>query len=97
MKETIVLLSGTRFWYVKTDEQIGTERQRDLDSGKYLDVGGEPLLYSQLGSGKLVCHTIVTILKKKNVGWPHWSNKPAYLTEGLTTISGSPRLILFQR
>jgi len=97
MKETTALLPGKCFWYVKTEEQIEAERQQDRDSGRYYDAAGEPLLYSRIGSGRLNYHTIVTVLKKKNVGWPHWSNKPTRLTEGLATISGIPRLILFQR
>ena len=86
--------AGTRFWYVKTEEEIERLRARDREEGRILDDAGEPRLYSSVGAEIFSEDTVVMITRRRGVPWPHWTRKPAHLAEGLATIAGVPRLVL---
>lgn len=95
-KDTIVRPAGTWFWYVKTEEEIERLRVRDLEEGRVLDDAGEPRLYSSVGAEMFSEDTVVMITRRRGVTWPHWTRKPKHLAEGLATIGGVPRIIMFK-
>ncbi len=94
-QETITRPSGSYYYYVKTQAEIDALRREDIARGRTMTDDGETILYSKIGGGQLVEDTAVTIIKKRGVEWPTWSKKPAGLYEGLATIDGSPRVIMF--
>jgi len=95
VRETVVRLSGSKFYYVKSDADIDAERQADIKVGRVMDDAGESILYARIASSRFPEDTLVTITKRRGVDWPHWGKKPTHLVEGLATISGIPRIIMF--
>lgn len=93
-KKVIVCQANTRFWYLKSEEEIDRRRTEDQRVGRHLDDAGETILYSAIGSGSLREPTVVTITRRRNVPWPHWSKKPKHLVEGIATVDGVPRLVM---
>lgn len=94
-KETVVRPSGSYYYYVKSAAEIDAHRREDIARGRTMTDDGETILYSKIGGGQFEEDTAVTITKKRGVEWPHWDRKPSGLYEGLTTIDGCPRLIMF--
>lgn len=93
--ETVIRPRGSYYFYVKTPAEIEARRQQDIAIGRTMTDDGETILYSKIGSGRFETDTAVTITKKRGVEWPEWTQKPTGLYEGLTTIDGSPRIIMF--
>lgn len=93
-RELVIQRAGTRFWYVKSEEEIERLKARDRQAGRFLDDAGEPLLYSSIGAETFKDDTLVTITRRRGVPWPHWTRKPTHLVEGLATIDGVPRLVM---
>jgi hypothetical protein len=96
MNETILLPKGTRYWYRKKPEELEQERQKNEARGRFFDDAGEPVLYSAIGTNWFQESTLITVIKKRNVEWTHWSPKPKFLAEGLATINGLPKVVMFQ-
>lgn len=93
-REFMIQRAGTRFWYVKSIEEIEKLKASDREAGHFLDSAGEPLLYSSIGTETFKDDTLVTITRRRGVPWPHWARKPTHLVEGLATVDGVPRLVL---
>lgn len=91
--DTIVLLAGNKFYWVRTDLEM--ERLYSSTMGQ-LDSAGEPYVYSRQGTGFLLEDTVVAITKRRNIRWHGWGRRPTFLVEGLATVGGSPRIIYFQ-
>jgi len=92
--ETIVCPKNSKFYYVKSSEELAAEQAADAKVGRFLDSAGESILYSNVASSSFLEDTPVTITRRRGVNWPHWSKRPAHLVEGLATIEGSPRIIM---
>lgn len=60
-----------------------------------LDDAGEPTIVNSTGTSHLNEPTTVTITKTRKIDWHSWFNKPKFLVEGLTTINGNPKIIMF--
>lgn len=95
MSETFICHKGSHFWYLRSEEELERIQTRDAAAGYYNDSAGEPLLYSKIGREQFKEDTVVTILRRRGIPWPHWTKKPKHLIEGLATIKGTPRIILF--
>jgi len=95
MKEAVVLPGGTRFYYIKTEDELRAEREADVATGQVLDSAGEPRLYSKIASSRFTEDTLATVTRRRGLEWPHWNKKPAHLVEGLATIRDVPRLVMF--
>lgn len=93
--ETVVQPAGSKYYYVKTEAEIESLRREDRARGRVMTDDGETILYSKIGSGRFETDMAITITKKRGVEWPNWSKKPAGLYEGLATIDGNPRIIMF--
>lgn len=94
-QETIIRPSGSSYYYVKTEAELEALRRDDIARGRTMTDDGETILYSKVGADRFEVDTAVTITKKRGVPWPTWSRKPAGLYEGLATIDGNPRLIMW--
>ena len=95
LKETVVVPGGTRFYYIKTEAEIEAQRRGDIARGRTMTDDGETILYSKVGGGRFEADTPATITRRRGLEWPHWNKKPAHLVEGLATIRGVPRLVMF--
>lgn len=95
VKETVVVPGGTRFYYIKSEGELRAEQEADVATGRVLDSAGEPRLYSNIASSRFTEDTPATITRRRGLEWPHWNKKPAHLVEGLATIRGVPRLVMF--
>lgn len=95
VSETVVRPAGSKFYFIKSDEDLAAEREADIKVGATLDSAGEPKLYSKVASSSFPEDTLVTITRRRRVPWPHWRMKPTHLVEGLATIRGVPRLVMF--
>jgi|APGre2960657373_1045057.scaffolds.fasta_scaffold297142_1 hypothetical protein len=95
-KEFFVCSKGSRFYYVKTDVEIDAQREADIKTGNVMDSAGESILYSRIARSVFREDTAVSITKRRGIEWPHWTPKPTHLVEGLATIGGVPRIIMFK-
>lgn len=93
--ETIIRPKGSRFYYVKSEDDLLAERQADIKVGRVMDSAGESLLYSRIAAAAFPDDTLVVITKKRGIEWPGWTKKPAHLVQGLATIRGVPRIVMF--
>ena len=93
--EAVVLPWGTWIWYNRSPEEIEDERQRDITSGDTLTSDGEPRLYSSVGLTGLRHNTTAVIIRKRGVTWNGLRARPKHLVEGLVTIDGAPRIVMF--
>ena len=93
----LVLRKGTKYYWRRSVFELEMIRQRDVTSGNVYDSAGEPRIYCPITSDILEEDVVVTVTRKRGVNWDHWRNKPAYLTEGITTINGEAKVILFSR
>ncbi len=94
-QETITRRAGSKFYYIKSEEDLVMEREADINAGRVLDDAGEPRLYSKIAASSFPEDTLVTITRRRGIPWPHWNKKPTHLVEGLATIRGVPRLVMF--
>ena len=95
--ETLVLPAGTLYFQNRSDAELEAIRAHDIATGNALDSAGEPRLYNKTAMHALEEETFVTITKKRTDEWYSWRQKPSYLTEGLASIGGIPKLIMFSR
>ena len=93
-RDIIVKPSGAKFWFIRSEEEMIRIKERDREAGRFLDSAGETLLYSPLGSGVFEENTVISVVKKRGLRWPHWTKKPKHLIEGIATIGGAPRVIM---
>lgn len=93
--EAVVLPRGAWLWYNRAPEEIEDERRRDIASGYTLTSGGEPRLYSSIGIAKLRHDSMAIITRRRGVPWNGLRTKPKHLVEGLVTVDGVPRLVMF--
>ena len=96
MRDIVIKHPGTRFWFIRSEEEMKRIEERDREAGRFLDSAGETLIYSPLGSGVFEENTVVSVIKKRGIKWPHWTKKPKYLVEGLATIDNCPRIVMIQ-
>lgn len=94
--DTVILPATGTYWYHITQEQLEAIRRQDIEEGNTYDAGGEPRIYTALRSGYVKDHTLVTITRRRGVPWNSWRTKPRHLVEGLATIDGVPKVIIFQ-
>lgn len=94
--ETVTRPKGSKFYYVKTADELDAERQADVNVGRFMNDAGESILYSRITSSVFREDTAVCITKRRGIEWPHWSARPTHLVEGLATIAGVPRIIMFR-
>jgi predicted NBD/HSP70 family sugar kinase len=87
-REFMIQRAGTRFWYVKSDEEIERLKARDQEAGRFLDAAGEPLIYSSIGAETFKDDTLVTITRRGDRG-PVGRVSPV-----AATIDGVPRLVM---
>lgn len=95
--DIVVLRAYTSAWYRRSDEELAVAEARDVAAGRYTDDGGEPLLYSRMGSIYIEQDVAVFVTRLKGLEWDTWWRRPKGLVEGLATIGGIPRYILFKR
>ena len=93
--ETVVLPWGTGLWYNKSPEEVEEERRRDIMTGNTLTSDGETRLYSTIGYFVLRQDALAIITRKRGVEWSGFRKKPTHLVEGLVTLDGVPRLVMF--
>jgi len=83
MKRSTVLdiPSGTKFWYNLADSELERIRAADIATGIWHDAGGEPVLYSRVGSSFTTCSSTISVVRARGVKWDSWSRKPKGLVE----------------
>jgi hypothetical protein len=96
VSNTVVRPTGSKFYYVKSEQELQAEMEADMAVGLTTDSAGEPRLYARIASSRFTEDTPVTITRRRGIPWPHWRKKPPHLVEGLATIRGVPRIIMFQ-
>lgn len=95
--DIVVIRGCSQVWYVKTDAEVIAAREHDASRGIFFDSAGEPLLYSSLGSIRHNSPIVAIVTRLRGIYWPHWSRRPTGLVEGLGTIDGFLRPIMFLR
>lgn len=95
VREAVLKTKGSKFYYIKSEEDLIAEREADIAAGRVLDDAGEPRLYSKIATSSFPEDTLITITRRRGVPWPHWRKKPTHLVEGLATIRGIPRMVMF--
>lgn len=93
---TTLLPAGTRYWYRRSDAELQEMMQHDIAIGNSMTSDGESRIYSPVGGTKLDVDTVVTVTRRRGIEWNTWYLKPKHLVEGLATIDGVPRMIMFQ-
>jgi hypothetical protein len=76
--QQLTLPPGSKVWVVKTPGDIRLEEEEDKKIGRFLDSGGEPLLYSKYSTSSAEEAGLVSITTK-NPEWNHWYKKPSFL------------------
>lgn len=82
-------------WYVKSDAEIEHQQRGDEAAGRFFDSAGEPLLYSRLGSMSSQSPQIALVTRVRGLQWPHWGSRPVGLVEGIVTLDGVVRTVMF--
>lgn len=92
-KDVIIVPSGSKYWYDRTDEEL--KRISDLDDacGSTLDSAGEPKIYNKTASKTTKIDLTCTVIKSRGVPWSTCFKKPTHLLEVLATIDGMPKVI----
>ena len=91
MKKIVTLPAGTKYHWNRSPEEV-----KDIYSRlPPLDDAGEPTIVNSTGTSYLNEPTTVTITKTRKIDWYSWFRKPKFLVEGLTTINGNPKIIMF--
>ena len=96
VRSTVLLPSGTPYWFRRTEDQLEALRRHDISIGNSVTSDGESRIYSQVGGGRLVVDTVVTVTRRRGIEWNTWYRKPRHLVEGLATVDGAPLIIMFQ-
>lgn len=96
MRPVVVLPAGSLFWYRVSDAELEAERAEDVARGDALDSAGETRLYPSVRGDRLAVDTVATVLRRRGVTWDHWRARPKNLAEGLATIEGVPRVVMFR-
>jgi len=94
--DTLTLASGTRYWYRRTKTELDALVQYDISIGNTMTSDGESRIYSPIGGAMLEVETVVTVTRRRGLEWNTWYRKPRHLVEGLATIDGVPRIIIFK-
>lgn len=94
--DTNLLAAGTHYWYRRTETEMQELIQHDIAIGNSITSDGESRIYSPIGGTRLKVDTVVTVTRRRGIEWNTWFRKPRHLAEGLATIDGAPRMIMFQ-
>lgn len=94
-RDVVIIPPHWKYYYIRTNEELAAARERDIAAGRHMDSAGEPLLYSKIAAAQVSTATTVMITKKRGITWDTWLTRPRHLVEGLATINGVPRFIMF--
>ena len=94
--DTKLLTAGTHYWYRRSETEMQELIQHDIAIGNSITSDGESRIYSPVGGTRLDVDTVVTVTRRRGIEWNTWYRKPRHLVEGLATIDGVPRMIMFQ-
>jgi len=97
VSNSVLLPAGTRYWFERTETELDVLVQYDISIGNTMTSDGESRIYSPVGGGRLDEDTVVTVTRRRGIEWNTWFRKPRNLIEGLITLNGVPRLIMFQK
>lgn len=84
MKQATLSQKKHSIWFVRTPEELQALRDADAAAGRFIDDGGEPILYGaysgwvQAGVDRLT----VTNVKARNITWLGWGRRPKGLRAG---------------
>lgn len=87
-KGTKVTLSrhNTSLYFKRTEQELQALRDRDAAAGRFIDDGGEPILYGPYSGWSVVgedCDTLeVTVTSLRPKGWLGWGRRPKGLVGG---------------
>jgi len=94
--DVVLLPTGTHYWFRRTEDELQKLIQHDISIGNSITSDGESRIYSPVGGTRLKVDTVVTVTRRRGIEWTTWYRKPRHLLEGLATIDGVPRIIMFQ-
>ena len=95
--QAVILSKSSSVWYDKSDDEIAAQYASDAAAGRFMDSAGEPIIHSRVGSMMLDRDVTAIVTKTKGLIWRHWIRRPKGLVEGLITISGIPRYVMFKK
>lgn len=91
--ETIIIPSGTYYWWTRSSEELNALYAKDAATGNTLDSAGEPRLHSRTGTATTTEDTSAIVVRTRGAPWDHWVRKPKGLIEVLAPIGNSARLV----
>lgn len=82
-------------WFVRSPEELQALRDSDAAAGRFIDDGGEPILYGPYAGWNTVGvdHLDVINVRARNITWQHWTRRPKGLLAGFCKNLG--REVLF--